>query len=95
MKLLHLVIVSLVVAGLLVAISSLPFDIPSLLQMPGDILNLFWEQFLFDLTNDPYYSLGDVRPVLCFFFYFVLSLFVGAFTSLVRASRTNFIEGVK
>lgn len=95
MKLLRLALISLVIAGILTVIPLLPGEIPSLFKIPGDILNVFWEHLLFYLTKDPYYTVGDVTPILCFLFYFILSLIVGIFIGVVRANRAKLTEGIK
>ena len=95
MKLLRLVLIFVVIAGFLTAIPLLPGEIPSLFTIPGDILNVFFEHLLFYLTKDPYYTVGDLRPVLCFVFYLILSIIVGIFISVIRANRAALAEGVK
>ena len=79
----------MVSAGLFAALSRLPHELSSLLRLPGNILNLFWEQLLFEITKDPYFTLGDATPVLTFIFYFILFLVILGLFEVIRAAQAN------
>lgn len=76
-------------AAVCAALSRLPSEIPSLLGLPGNILNVFWEQLLFEITKDPYFTLGDATAVLTFIFYFILFLVILGLFEIIRAAPAN------
>ena len=75
MKFLRVAVISSFLAGVVVLISStFKGEIAGLLQIPGNIINLLWEEVLFEITKDPYYSLGD--GTILFYFLFYLAVFI-------------------
>jgi hypothetical protein len=71
--------ISAIVAGLIIlAGMGIPGEFGSIVFLPGSIIHLMWDVILFELTNDPYYSLGDGTFLFSFIFYLLIIFFFWA-----------------